>query len=102
MTADALRRGESRLPQPIQAKKLHQLSYYDPTREYELMASAGLDFGAILASLTTAPADEFGWSRRAGHIAPGFDADVVVIDGDPTKNIRTLDRVWRTVGTNVA
>jgi len=45
---------------------------YDPTREYELMANAGLDFAAILASLTIAPADEFGFSARAGRIARGL------------------------------
>jgi imidazolonepropionase-like amidohydrolase len=73
------------------------ITRYDPTREYELMAGAGLDFRAILASLTTAPADESGWSRRAGRIAPGFDADVVVIDGDPTQNIRTLGQVRLTI-----
>jgi imidazolonepropionase-like amidohydrolase len=70
---------------------------YDPTREYELMAGAGLDFRAILASLTTAPADQFGWTSRAGRVAPGFDADVVVIDGDPTKDIRMLGRVRLTI-----
>jgi imidazolonepropionase-like amidohydrolase len=70
---------------------------YDPTREYELMAGAGLDFRAILASLTTAPADEFGWNDRAGRLAPGFDADVAVIDGEPTTNIRTLGRVRLTI-----
>src|SRR5262249_43615929 len=30
---------------------------YDPTEEYTLMAEAGMSFGQILASLTTAPAE---------------------------------------------
>ena len=70
---------------------------YDPTREYELMAAAGLDFRAILATLTTAPADEFGRGGRTGRLAAGLDADVVVIDGDPARDIGALARVRLTM-----
>ena len=70
---------------------------YDPTREYELMAGAGLDLRAILASLTTAPADAFDRGGRRGRLAPGFDADVVVIDGDPAADIRALAHVRLTM-----
>jgi imidazolonepropionase-like amidohydrolase len=69
------------------------LSRYDPMREYELMAEASLDFTAILTSQTTAPAEEFGFGAQTGRLAPGFDADVVVIDGDPSRDIRSLARV---------
>jgi imidazolonepropionase-like amidohydrolase len=73
------------------------LSRYDPTREYESMADAGLPFREILRSLTTAPAEQFGWGGRTGRLAPRFDADVVVIDGDPTRDIRALGRVRLTM-----
>jgi imidazolonepropionase-like amidohydrolase len=73
------------------------VSRYDPTREYELMAESGLDFAAILQSLTTAPAAEFGLAARTGSLAPGLDADIVVIDGDPTRDIRSLARVQFTL-----
>jgi imidazolonepropionase-like amidohydrolase len=43
------------------------MTTYDPTREYELMAGAGLDFRAILASLTTAPAAVFGPRDHLGR-----------------------------------
>jgi len=69
------------------------ISRYDPTREYELMAQAGLDFSAILSSLTTAPAQEFGFGARRGQLAAGFDADIVVVDGDPVHDIRSLGKV---------
>ena len=69
------------------------LSRYDPTREYELMQGAGLDFHAILMSLTTAPADEFGLGARTGRLARGLDADLVMIDGDPAQDVRTFARV---------
>jgi imidazolonepropionase-like amidohydrolase len=73
------------------------LSRYDPTREYELMAQAGLDFSAILSSLTTAPAQEFGFGERQGQLAAGFDADIVVIDGDQVRDIRSLGKVRLTL-----
>ncbi len=61
---------------------------YDPTDEYELMHEAGMSFRDVLASLTTAPAEQFG--TRSGRIEEGFDADVVVLNGDPSTDIRAL------------
>lgn len=73
------------------------LDRYDPTREYQLLAGAGLDFPEILRSLTIAPAAQFGWRDRAGRIAPGLDADIVVVDGDPAQDILALARVRLTI-----
>ncbi|PYX80588.1 MAG: 4-alpha-glucanotransferase [Acidobacteria bacterium] len=69
---------------------------YDPSDEYALMAEAGMSFRQILASLTTAPAERFGDSKR-GRIAPGLQADLVVLKGDPARNIRALASVQQTV-----
>lgn len=55
----------------------------DTTREYELMAGAGLGWQQILASLTTQPARRFGHAKRKGRIAVGMDADLVVLNSDP-------------------
>jgi imidazolonepropionase-like amidohydrolase len=73
------------------------LARHDPTREYQLMADAGLSWREILTSLTRAPADQFGWAGRAGRVAPGFDADIVAVDGDPAQDIRALGRVRLTM-----
>jgi len=70
---------------------------YDPTEEYTLMAEAGMSFGQILASLTTAPAERFGESKQLGRIAKGLEADVVVLKEDPSKNIRALAGVKYTL-----
>jgi len=70
---------------------------YDATEEYELMAEAGMDFRQILASLTTAPAERFGESKRLGRIAEGFLADLVVLSGDPSKDVRALAAVRYTI-----
>ena len=69
----------------------------DPSEEYALMARAGMTFPQILASLTTAPARRFGESARLGRIAPGLQADLVVLGGDPTRDVRALCDVRYTV-----
>ncbi|HZF26628.1 MAG TPA: amidohydrolase family protein [Steroidobacteraceae bacterium] len=63
---------------------------YDPTDEYVLMLKAGLTSMQILASLTTAPAARFKEDDRRGRIAPGMDADLVVLDADPAQDIRNF------------
>jgi imidazolonepropionase-like amidohydrolase len=59
---------------------------YDPSAEYRAMSEAGMSFRQILASLTTAPAARFG-DAGAGRLASGLAADVVVLDGDPARDI---------------
>ena len=70
---------------------------YDPSEEYLLMSEAGMSFPQILASLTTKPAERFGESEKLGRIAPGFEADLVVFNGDPSKDIRALTSVQHTL-----
>jgi imidazolonepropionase-like amidohydrolase len=70
---------------------------YDPTEEYVFMQQAGLSYARVLAALTTAPAERFGAAARAGRLARGFAADVVVVDGDPERDIRVLAKVRYTL-----
>jgi imidazolonepropionase-like amidohydrolase len=65
----------------------------EPLPEYELMESAGMSFAQILASLTAAPAHLFGDADRLGKIAPGYEADLAVLRGDPASDIRVLANV---------
>ena len=65
---------------------------YGTAEEFGLMARAGLGFPDILASLTTNPARRFGLERTAGRIAPGMEADLVVLEGDPARDIGALVR----------
>jgi len=69
----------------------------DPSEEYRLMAQAGMGFRQILAALTTAPAGRFEGAGRAGRITPGFPADLVVLGGDPARDIRALAEVRYTL-----
>ena len=49
-----------------------------------------------LAMLTTAPAARFA-SGGTGRIGPGMTADVVVLDGDPTLDVRAFAKVRMTM-----
>jgi imidazolonepropionase-like amidohydrolase len=69
----------------------------DPTDEYVQMARAGLTPMQILASLTTAPADRWQEGERRGRVKPGFDADLVVLDGDPATDVRHFADVKCTI-----
>jgi imidazolonepropionase-like amidohydrolase len=68
---------------------------YDTTLEYELMRRA-LSERQILASLTTSPAQFFKAANK-GRIEKGFDADLVVLDGDPVTDVRNLAKVAYTI-----
>jgi imidazolonepropionase-like amidohydrolase len=70
---------------------------YDPAPEYMLMAEAGMRFPEILASLTTAPAELFGESDRLGRIVAGMQADLAILNGDPSNDIRALTAVEYTL-----
>jgi imidazolonepropionase-like amidohydrolase len=66
---------------------------YDPGQEYALMAKAGMDFRRILESLTTAPAERFGDATRLGAVAPGFVADLVVLNGQAADDVRVFTAI---------
>ncbi|MHB8695726.1 MAG: amidohydrolase family protein [Solirubrobacteraceae bacterium] len=66
-------------------------------RELELLVEAGLTPLAALAAATAVPAGRFGLADR-GRIAPGLQADLLLVDGDPTVDIDdslNIVGVWR-------
>lgn len=71
--------------------------HFDTAMEFALMARAGMKFPEILASLTTTPARRFGYADRSGRIAPGMDADLVVLQRDPAADVTALSKVQFTV-----
>jgi imidazolonepropionase-like amidohydrolase len=70
---------------------------FDTTEEYRLMAAAGLDWRAILASLTVNPASRFGYGTRKGTLAVGRDADLVVLNADPAQDVTAFAKVADTI-----
>lgn len=71
----------------------------DPStvHEFDLMADAGMSWRAILASLTTSPAQRFGYGERKGRIHTGMDADLVILGSDPAKERRAFADVRYTI-----
>jgi imidazolonepropionase-like amidohydrolase len=66
-------------------------------RELELLVQAGLRPIEALAAATSLPAAVFGLADR-GRIAPGQRADLLLVAGDPTRDItatRAIARVWK-------
>lgn len=66
-------------------------------REVELLVQAGLSPIGALSAATSVPARVFGLTDR-GQIAPGYRADLVLVQGDPTRQIRAtraITGVWK-------
>jgi imidazolonepropionase-like amidohydrolase len=65
--------------------------------ELQLLVAAGLEPIEALRAATSVPARRFGLADR-GRIAPGMRADLLLVDGDPLKNISdtlSIITVWR-------
>ncbi len=65
---------------------------FDPSHEYQLLERAGLDFATVLTMLTTAPATRFAMADRTGRLVPGADADLVILRGDPRRDVAAWTR----------
>ena len=59
-------------------------------RELELEVEAGIPAPQVLQNATLNAARIMGLDKELGSIAPGKLADVILIDGDPTKNISDI------------
>jgi len=72
---------------------------YTLHNELELYVRAGIPASEVLRLATLTPAQVLGVAGpgQRGFIAPGKQADMVLIDGDPVKNIQDIRRVWRTI-----
>jgi imidazolonepropionase-like amidohydrolase len=70
---------------------------YDTSEEFTWMTRAGMSFQQILGSLTTNPAQRFGYAARSGRIAKGMDGDLVVLGGDPARDVTAFANVRYTI-----
>jgi imidazolonepropionase-like amidohydrolase len=66
-------------------------------RDLEMLVQAGLEPRDALEAATSAAATAFRFTDR-GRIAPGLRADLLLVQGDPTVNIkatRAIRRIWK-------
>ena len=68
------------------------LAGYTLHHELELYARAGIAPSEVLRMATWTPALVMGVDKDRGVIAPGKLADMILVDGDPTKNIADIDK----------
>jgi imidazolonepropionase-like amidohydrolase len=65
--------------------------------EIALLAEAGLPPAEALAAATRNAARALRLEQRAGTIAAGRDADLVLLEADPLADVRATRRVWSVV-----
>src|SRR6516165_11728736 len=54
------------------------------------LVAAGLSVAEALATATSGAAEACGVSARKGRLAPGYDADLLVVDGDLETDVTAL------------
>src|SRR5205807_846406 len=107
-SSDQIEKGMSRAAQQLKAfsqargqvlfgTDVGYIEQFDTSEEFTWMSRAGMTFQKILASLTTSPAQRFGYSNRSGRIAQGMNADLVVLNGDPAQSTSAFSRVRYTI-----
>ena len=70
---------------------------FDTTDEFRAMARAGLDFRAILASLTIAPAQRFAGPTATATVSVGNEADLVILESDPRSDVTAFAHPMMTI-----
>jgi imidazolonepropionase-like amidohydrolase len=61
--------------------------------ELEAVVAAGVPAGEALRAASLTPARRLGLDGQLGSLAAGKRADLLLLDGDPTLDIRNLDRI---------
>jgi imidazolonepropionase-like amidohydrolase len=65
----------------------------DNAREMELMKGYGMTDISVLRSATSVNASIFGINNKVGSIKPGLLADLIIVEGDPSKDISLVRKV---------
>ncbi|WP_373991435.1 amidohydrolase family protein [Duganella sp. BuS-21] len=62
-------------------------------REFAVLVKLGMTPAQAIRTATVNAADLLGWSDKVGSIEAGKYADLIAVDGDPLKDVRTLEQV---------
>ncbi len=60
-------------------------------REFAVYVKLGMTPLQAIQTATVNAADLLGWSDRVGSLEPGKFADIVAVNGDPTKHVTLLE-----------
>jgi imidazolonepropionase-like amidohydrolase len=62
-------------------------------RQFKYMVQWGMTAMQAIQAATTTSAEMLGWSRDVGALSPGHYADMIAVDGDPTRDVTVLEHV---------
>jgi hypothetical protein len=79
---------------PIVAGTDQSIPGHSLHKELELYVQAGFTPIEALQAATTVPAKVMGLEKEVGSLSPGKRADIVVVDGDPSRRISDTRKVW--------
>jgi imidazolonepropionase-like amidohydrolase len=65
----------------------------DNAREMELMIEYGMKPMDVLRSATSINADVFGYGNKIGRIKKDLFADIIAVEGDPSKDIKDIRKI---------
>jgi len=68
-------------------------SHGDNAREMELMVEYGMKPIDVLKSATSTNADVFGYGEKIGRIKKDLFADLIAVEGDPSKDIKQIRNI---------
>ncbi|HEX8878865.1 MAG TPA: amidohydrolase family protein, partial [Candidatus Acidoferrum sp.] len=61
--------------------------------EFHVYVKLGMTPLAAIQTATLNAADLLGWTKQVGTLEPGEFADLIAVDGDPTKDVTALEHV---------
>ena len=64
-------------------------------RELQYYTDYGMDPLSAIACATSVGAEVLGLGGVTGRLAPGLEADMILVEGDPSRDIRALSQVRR-------
>ena len=65
----------------------------DNAKQFHYMVMYGMTPAQAIQAATINAADLLGWPGKVGSLEPGAWADIIAVEGDPLKDVTTLERV---------